>query len=245
MIFDLSAEQLSYLLIAAAIVGFTKTSVGGVGILAVLLIALAFPGKASPGILLPMLIIADILAVVYYRKDCQWDIILRLLPLTAMGIIIGYFIVDLVPVSVFERFLGIIIIAMLALNLIIDGKSSGLKSSKIFTGIVGAIAGASSMIANAAGPVFGIYLLQMGLKKEEFVGTRSWFFLVMNIIKVPFSIHLGLITTQTLTLNTFCIPIILLGALMGVKVLNMINLELFKWLIRAAIVIAAVRLIAF
>lgn len=245
MIFGLSGEQLSYLLIAAAIVGFTKTSVGGVGILAVLLIALAFPGKASPGILLPMLIIADILAVVYYRRDCQWDIIIKLLPLTVVGIIIGYFIVDMVPVAIFEKFLGFIILAMLALNLIIDGKSSGLESSSIFTGIVGAIAGASSMIANAAGPVFGIYLLQMGLKKEEFVGTRSWFFLVMNIIKVPFSIHLGLITTNTLTLNALCIPVILLGAFIGVKVLKMINLKLFKWLIRGAIAVAAVRLIAF
>ena len=245
MIIDPADWQLFYLLAAAAIVGFTKTSVGGVGILAVLLIALAFPGKASPGILLPMLIIADIMAVIYYRRDCQWKIIWRLLPLTIVGVVGGYFIVDQVPVAIFEKFLGIIILAMLGLSLAIEGRSTAIGDSRLFTGIVGAIAGASSMVANAAGPIFGIYLLQKGLNKQEFVGTRSWFFLMMNIIKVPFSIQLGLINTQTLTLNTYSIPFILGGAFIGVKVLGMINLTLFKWLIRVAVVIAAVRLIAF
>ncbi len=245
MIFDLAGDQLAYFLIAAAIVGFTKTSVGGVGILAVLLIALAFPGKASPGILLPMLIVADIMAVIYYRRDCQWHIILRLLPLTVIGVVAGYFIVDLVPSGVFETFLGLIILAMLALNLMIEGRNSGFENNRAFTWFVGATAGASSMIANAAGPVFGIYLLQMGLKKEEFVGTRSWFFLVMNMIKLPFSIHLGLVTTSTLALNLYSIPVILAGAFIGVRVLKMINLTLFKWLIRIAVVIAAIRLIAY
>lgn len=243
--FDLSSLDLFYVLLAAAIVGFTKTSVGGVGILAVLLIALVFPGKTSPGVLLPMLIVADIMAVVYYRRDCKWDIILRLLPATVVGILIGFLIVDIVPVELFRTFLGYLILAMLGLNLLVEFKKRNISGNKFFTHFVGSMAGASSMIANAAGPVFGIYLLQMGLKKEEFVGTRSWFFLVMNIIKVPFSLSLGLITTESLTLNLWCIPVILAGAYIGAKVLKMINLTLFKWLIRAAIIVAAVRLIAF
>jgi uncharacterized membrane protein YfcA len=70
---------------AALLVGFTKTSVGGVGILAVLLMALAIPGKASPGVLLPMLIVADIFAVIYYRRHCNWGILLKLFPMTAVG----------------------------------------------------------------------------------------------------------------------------------------------------------------
>ena len=242
---NLGSPELFYLLLAAAIVGFTKTSVGGVGILAVLLMALAFPGKASPGILLPMLILADIMAVIYYRRECQWQIIWKLMPLTLVGVVLGYFIVDSVPAGVFEKVIGYVILAMLFLNLAIGSRSSGLFNNRIFTGIVGAFAGAASMIANAAGPVFGIYLLQMGLNKGEFVGTRSWFFLLMNIIKVPFSIKLGLITTESLQLNLMCVPVILLGAFIGVKVLKLINLDMFKWLIRAAVIVAAVRLIWF
>lgn len=242
---NLGSPELFYLLLAAAIVGFTKTSVGGVGILAVLLMALAFPGKASPGILLPMLILADIMAVIYYRRECQWHIIWKLMPLTLVGVVSGYFIVDLLPAHVFEKVIGYVILAMLFLNLAIGARGKRLFKNSIFTGVVGAFAGAASMIANAAGPVFGIYLLQMGLKKGEFVGTRSWFFLLMNIIKVPFSVKLGLITTESLQLNLMCVPVILLGAFIGVKVLKLINLDLFKWLIRTAVIIAAVRLIWF
>ena len=119
---NLGSPELFYLLLAAAIVGFTKTSVGGVGILAVLLMALAFPGKASPGILLPMLILADIMAVIYYRRECQWHIIWKLMPLTLVGVVSGYFIVDLLPAGVFEKVIGYVILAMLFLNLTIGAR---------------------------------------------------------------------------------------------------------------------------
>ncbi|HHB83360.1 MAG TPA: sulfite exporter TauE/SafE family protein, partial [Devosia sp.] len=86
---------------------------------------------------------------------------------------------------------------------------------------------------------------QMGLTKERFVGTRSWYFLILNIIKVPFFLQLGTINAQTLLLDLYALPIILFGAWIGVKVLKMINLSLFKWLIRAAVIIAAIRLLVF
>ncbi|VAW21561.1 hypothetical protein MNBD_ALPHA11-1407 [hydrothermal vent metagenome] len=245
MIFDLSNLQIFYFLSAAALIGFTKTSVGGVGILAVLLAALAFPGKASPGILLPMLIVADIVAVIYYRRDCQWSILIKLFPATIIGVVLGFFIVDLAPPEFFQKLIGAIILVMLLINLSIEYGGKHQFGGWLVTSFVGIFAGAASMVANAAGPVFGIFLLQMGLSKEKFVGTRSWFFLVMNIMKLPFSISLGLITPETLTLNLYAIPIILAGAWLGIKVLKMINLNMFTWLIRTAVIIAIIRLLVF
>ncbi|HHG89704.1 MAG TPA: sulfite exporter TauE/SafE family protein [Devosia sp.] len=242
---DLSSLQLFYFVLAAALIGFTKTSVGGVGILAVLLLALAFPGKASPGIMLPMLVVADLMAVIYYRRDCQWHILLRIFPAAVVGIVIGFFIVDLLPAEVFERAIGAIILIMLFISLLLDYSRLKPKGGKFATAFVGLAAGAASMIANAAGPIFSIFLLQMGLTREKFVGTRSWYFLVLNIIKVPFSVNLGLITTDTLKLNLAAVPIILLGAFVGVKVLKLINMNMFKWLIRIAVIVAAVRLLVF
>lgn len=242
---DLGSQQLLYIGLAALLVGFTKTSVGGVGILAVLLMALAIPGKASPGVLLPMLIAADIMAVLYYRRDCQWDILLKLLPLTLVGLAIGYAILYLAPDAKFEKFIGWTILTMLALDLLVTDAAKRHMRGPILTGITGALAGAASMIANAAGPIFGIYLLQMGLKKSEFVGTRSWFFLLINIVKVPLAVNLGLVTTQTLTLNLMFLPVILIGAVLGYRVLGYINIKLFKILIRLAVLGAAARLILF
>ncbi len=215
------------------------------GILAVLLLALAFPGKASPGIMLPMLIVADIMAVLYYRRDCQWHILLKIFPAAVLGIVIGFFIADSVPVDLFEKLIGLLILLMLAVSFYIEHARLPPNASRPVTSFVGLFAGATSMIANAAGPIFGIFLLQMGLSKEKFVGTRSWYFLVLNIVKVPFSIKLGLITTDTLALNLASVPIILGGAWAGVIVLKWINLTLFKWLIRAAVLVAALRLLVF
>ncbi len=240
---ELSALQAGYIAAAALLVGFTKTSVGGVGILAVLLMALAVPGKASPGVLLPMLIVADIFAVVYYRRHCDWKILVRIFPATAVGIAVGYLIVDAIPARVFEIVIGGIILAMLVMGLGIEKYRPAFSSGGVWAGAVGLVAGIVTMIANAAGPVFGIYLLQLGLNKQSFVGTRSWLFLVINIFKVPFSASLGLITVDSLLLNLMTVPLIFLGAYLGFRVLKLINLELFKWLIRAAALVAAFRLI--
>ncbi len=245
MFMDLSYFAIGCVTLTALLVGFSKTSVGGVGILAVLLMAMAFPGKASPGVLLPMLIVADIFAVIYYRRDCNWSILTRILPMTAVGIFIGYLIVDLIPFEVFEKVIGFIILAMVVMGLVLERYKQSFAGSGLWTYLVGVVAGIVTMIANAAGPVFGVFLLQMGLTKASFVGTRSWYFLLLNIFKVPFSANLGLITVDTLKLNLMFIPVIFIGALLGVMFLKMINLTAFTWLIRITALIAAIRLIVF
>lgn len=227
---------------AAFLVGFTKTSVGGVGILAVLLMALAIPGKGSPGVLLPMLIVADVFAVIYFRRHCNWGILLKLFPSAATGVVIGYFAVDIIPVSVFEKVIGATILFMLGFELLVPAKRN---APAILTVFVGIFAGFATMVANAAGPIFGVYLLQMGLPKNEFVGTRSWYFLILNVFKIPFSANLGLITVETLKLDLMFVPVIFIGAYLGYKFLGMINMSTFKWLIRAAVLISATKLLLF
>lgn len=240
---ELQTLQYLYVGLAAFLVGFTKTSVGGVGILAVLLMALAIPGKASPGVLLPMLIAADIMAVVYYRRACQWSILIKLIPLTLVGLLVGYGFLWVAPDVNFEKIIGWIILVMLALDLFLTSEMKNRLQGHVLTGIVGVLAGASSMIANAAGPVFGVYLLQMNLKKSEFVGTRSWFFLTINLVKIPLAVSLGLVTGETLTLNLMYLPVILIGGFLGYKFLNYINIQIFGILIRLAVLAAAAQLI--
>jgi len=134
---------------------------------------------------------------------------------------------------------------MLALDFGLSEAARKYVRGRAATGIVGVFAGAASMVANAAGPVFGVYLLQMGLTKSQFVGTRSWFFLVINVVKLPFAISLGLVTPASLGLNMWFLPVILLGAVLGRVFLNYINIRLFGVLIRLAVLLAAGRLILF
>ena len=234
-----------YIGLAAFLVGFTKTSVGGVGILAVLLMALAIPGRESPGVLLPMLIAADIMAVIYYRRSCQWHLLVRLAPATLVGVVLAWGLLASTSAISFDygRFIGWVILAMLALDLLLSEGLRRLVHGRALTALIGSLAGTASMLANAAGPIFGIYLLQMGLTKAEFVGTRSWFFLLINIAKLPFAVILGITTPQSLSLNLAYLPVILLGAFLGKILLEYINLALFKTLIRIAVLVAAIRLI--
>jgi len=241
----LSEFQIIYIGLAALLVGFTKTTVGGVGILAVLLTALAIPGKGSPGFLLPMLLMADVFAVVFYRRHCQWPVLLKLMPLTLVGVVVGYFLVGIIPADIFQKILGVIIFAILILEIAINKTDILRADGWGLTAIAGIIAGVATMVANAAGSIFAVYMLRMGLKKGEFVGTRSWYFLLLNIFKLPFSANLGLITVDTLKVNLMFFPLILAGAFAGYWFLGFINFDLFKWLVRIAALITSVKLLFF
>ncbi len=244
---ELSFESMGLLFTSAFLVGFSKTSVGGLGIIVVLLMALVFPGKSSPGVLLPMLVVADVFAVIFYRHDCQWKIIMKIFPLTAFGVVIGYFIVDMISQEVFHFTLGFIILSMLGLGILLEKihvpSFQNPICNTIFTIIIGTLAGIATMLANAAGPLLAIYFLQLGLPKTTFVGTRSWYFLLLNLYKVPFSANLGLITWESLKWNLICLPVILLGAFAGLQFLKKINMVVFKWLIRGAALIVSMKLI--
>jgi len=242
---ELSALILFYLFLSAFLAGFSKTSVGGLGIIIVLLMALAFDPKTSVGILLPMLIVADLFAVFYYKKDCDYTILIKIFPTTAVGVIIGYFIMDNIDKEVFEKTLGLVILLMLSLGYYLENKEINAYQNNLIIIGVGLGAGISTMIANAAGPLLAIYFLQLGLNKNTFVGTRSMYFLILNLFKLPFSAGLGLVSVETLTLNAYFIPVIILGAYLGVRFLKKIDMSIFKILVRFASFVVAVKFLFF
>jgi uncharacterized protein len=229
--------------IAALLIGFSKTSVGGFGILAIPLMAIGFPGKESTGVILPLLVFADLLAVLYYRRGCDWSVLIRFFPLTAVGVLIGYFILDKVPDRVFNLMLGVTILAMLGLGIVTEKIRMSAAHRWSQTVLFGVLAGIATMLANAAGPLLGIYFLSLGFDKAAFVGTRSWYFLLLNAFKLPFSASIGLISLDSLALNAACIPLVIFGGWIGVRVINIMNERVFRHITRGAAVFAAGHLI--
>ena len=98
------------------------------------------------------------------------------------------------------------------------------------------------MIANAAGPVMGLYLLMAGLPKREFVGTSAWFFLLINLLKVPFSLQLGLITLSSLSLNLALSPLIVGGLFFGREIVSRLPQRAFDTLVLSFAVVGALKL---
>ncbi len=243
--FDLSFWLLS--IIIAILIGFSKTSISTLGIVSVVLMMQIFPAKDSVGVILPMLIIGDIIAVIYYRKSVVWKYLLSLTPSVIVGIIVGYFFLLKVNNEFLALILGILILTLIFLQLIKDrievGLNEKLQNSSFFTGSMGALAGFATMIGNVAGAIMAIYLLAKELPKKEFIGTGAWFFLIVNVIKVPFYIHLTMITTDSLIYNSILIPFILLGGFVGIKVIRYIPQKVFQWAILIFSAIGAVRII--
>ena len=231
---------------AALLIGISKTGLPGTGILAVTLTALAIPGMASTGVILPMLIVGDIFAVTYYRRHAAWGHLLRLLPFAVAGILIGRWAMGRLTNAQFQPVIGGIVLAMLIINFI-RSRSQAATEGHIpkgwwFPVVMGLLAGVTTMMANAAGPIMVIYLLAMRLPKLRFIGTAAWYFLLVNCFKVPFSAEQGLITAQTLRLNLALAPVIILGSVLGIVIVRRLPERAFGLIVQLLAAAGAIKL---
>ena len=205
------------------------------GLVIVPLMAGLFGARASTGVLLPVLIIADVMAVVYYRRHVEWRFIFLLLPWTVAGIIIAMITGNQINEKQFSIILTTIIIIMLVLMILKDirKKSEGkIPDNHVFSGIMGTAGGFATMIGNSAGPIFTIYFLAMRIPKREFIGTGAWFFLIINLGKVPLHIFSWeTINPETLKLSLSTFPFIFLGVLAGIYLVKLFPEKVYRYFV--------------
>lgn len=239
--------QWALLYVAATISGFSKTGIPGISILSVSLFALVLPARQSTGVVLPMLIFADVFAYLVYRKNLEWRRVGRLLPWAAVGLVLGWLVLGHVDNRQAARLIGGIVALMLALHAWrrAQPRDVGAAPPSWFGPFIGVFAGLSTMVANAAGPVMTLYLLAMRLPKLEFLGTGAAFFLLINWIKVPFVAQLGLINAASLQLNLYLLPAVAAGALIGRPVVQRVDQRWFENIALAFAAAAAIRLLFF
>lgn len=242
--FELSLTGWIFTGLAAFLIGFGKSGIAGVGPLIVIIMATFFPAKESTGILLPMLIFADIFAVLFYRHHAGWKILLRMFPFAIAGVTAGFFLMGKISNDQLKPIIGGIILAMLFGFLLLKGKNVNMKKFNVpFAGFMGALAGFTSMIANAAGPIMTVYLVAMKVEKKDFVGNRAWFFAFLNLLKFPFSAGLGLINYKSLMFDVKLFPAILAGTFTGYVLVNIIPQKVFNYIVQILAAASAVYLI--
>jgi uncharacterized membrane protein YfcA len=232
--------------LCAVMVGISKTGIPGVGILVVPLMALVLPSRKSTGLLLGILVLADVFAIVYHRHNAKWGHVLRLLPAAFAGIVAGYFGLRLVNDRQLKPIIGGIVLLMLVVNYWrakARGEEAPIPTQWWFAIGLGFMAGVTTMMANAAGPVMIIYLLAMRLPKIQFVGTSAWFFFVVNWLKVPFSANLDLMTAESVKLNLMMLPCIAAGAIVGIFFLKRIPQRVFNAVVQILAAAAAIKLL--
>ncbi len=235
--------------LCAIMVGISKTGIPGISILVVPLMAIAIPARQSVGVLLGILILADIFAVAYHRHNARWNHVLKLLPPTLVGIAAGYFFLRLIDDdNKLKPIIGGIVLVMLVVHFWrtkTKGKDAAIPTQWWFALVLGFMAGITTMMANAAGPVMVIYLLAMRLDKIEYVGTQAWFFFVVNWLKVPFSSNLNMMTAESVKLDLIMLPFIAAGAVIGIYFLKRIPQKTFAAVVQILAAIAAVKLLFF
>ena len=216
--------------LGALAIGLAKTGINGIGMLAVVIFAYLLPARQASGVVLPMLVLADFVAVGSYRRHAQWRHLWRLIPWTAAGIVMGYFALGRIDDHQAKVLIGMIILSMLAMHLWRRRRPGAVDAEHAiwFAPMLGVLAGFTTLVANAAGPLMAIYLLAMRLPKMEYMGTGAVFFLLMNWFKVPFMVNLGLINAASFSLNLWLAPVVFAGAWLGKKILVKMNQRLFE-----------------
>jgi uncharacterized protein len=218
---ELQTHQWVLGIASGLVIGMAKTGLSGLTLFFIPLMAISFGGRASTGILLPMLCVGDFLAVALYRQHGEGKYILKLLPSTLCGMGVGVVVGRSLSDNAFRIMMGGIILFLLAMMIWQDAsrKNKSFPSAWWFSVLTGLLAGFATMIGNAAGPVMSVYLLSMRLPKNTFIGTAAWFFLIINLLKIPLQVFFWKnISTASMTFDAIMIPIIAVGAFIGFRV---------------------------
>ncbi len=208
--------------------------------------AIAFGGKASAGLILPMLSMADLFAVRYYNRHANWNYVWKLLPAAVLGVLIGLGVGYYINDALFKKLMAVVVLASLGLMVIQQRKAlpASVTDSKVFGMTFGLLGGFSTMIGNAAGPVMTVYLLAVNLPKNSFIGTGAWFFLIINLFKVPLHIFFWkTITWSSFSLDLLALPLIFIGVWVGIKIVHFIPEREYRYFIIIVTFLAALKLL--
>ncbi len=234
------------LFFSALLIGMSKTGIQGISLLAVPLMAMTFGAKPSTGLILPILCMADLVAVLYYRRKAEWKYVLKLLPAALTGFGVALLVDKHVPPTEFKHLMGGCLLAVLIVMFWSDwkGKENSLSSCWWYGPLFGLLGGFTTMIGNAAGPVMAIYLLSVKMPKISFVGTNAWFFLVINYLKIPVQVLAwDNISTTTLLLDACTIPFVLIGGVLGVLLVKKLPEKGFRYFTTAVTCVSVLMLL--
>jgi uncharacterized membrane protein YfcA len=228
------------------LIGLSKGGLGGLlGSLATPLMSLVMPPEQVIGLLLPMLMFADVFAIVSYWKQWKGRLVLLLLPGGVVGVTIGTLFITHAPTGALRIGLGIIVLIFTAYKV----SEKYILRWLTYEGhdwhglLAGTMAGFSSTLAHAGGPPVAIYLLLQKIQPLEFNATNALFFAILNWIKVPYYFYARLFDFHRLLQIVWLAPIIPLGVWIGRWAAGKINRVWFERIIVVLLFATAVMLL--
>jgi len=228
--------------VAAFLIGVGKGGIKGISVLNVTLMALAYGAKNSTGIVLPLLIIGDIMAVLYFKKYTKWKYLVNFLPWMLVGVVVASFVGKNLPEATFKNWMaGIILLSVIFMWFSEATANKVMPENRLFGSSVGFAAGFTTMIGNLAGPFANLFFLATRLPKNEIIGTSAWVFFIVNLFKVPFHVFSWkTITMDSLQTNLILIPFVGIGFFVGVKIVSYFTEKFFRQFLLVVTAIGAI-----
>lgn len=229
---------------AVLLMGLAKGGLAGVSIVATPLLALVVPPVQAASIMLPILIVQDVVGVWAFRRTVDWSILKLMLPFATVGILLGYALARFTPDAALELTLGLISAAFGAQRLWVERHAAAPAKPPPtwLAGVLGVATGFTSMVANAGGPTWQVYILPRRLPRDLMIGVTAVFFAIVNWLKTPAFFALGQFTSQTLLTAAVLTPLAVLSTWLGVWVVRRMDGEVFYKVIYVLSIAVGVKL---
>lgn len=240
---DLTPLAWGLLGLAALIAGLGKTAIPGSATVSVVLFAAVLPARTSTAAMLLLFIVGDVFALIAYRRHAHWPTLVRLAPAVVAGLVLGFLFLAYGDDRIVRRAIGVILLLMIAVTLWRRRKAAASVGGRILGATYGTLAGFTTMVANAGGPVMSMYFLATRTPVQVFLGTSAWFFAIVNLVKVPFLAGIGLFTPEVLLMDLLLTPLVVIGALVGLKLAKRMPQQLFDRLVIILTIVGAVYLL--
>ena len=241
--YPLSPLQWGLAMLAAIVLGISKAGIGSISMLTVTMLAYTFGSKTSTGVLLPMLIVADVFAVAFFKRHTQWRHLLRMVPWMCAGVLLGAWLGQDLDEALFKKIMAGIVLLSVAVMFWREHKAvDRVPTHWSFAGIMGLGAGFTTMVGNLAGGFSNVYFLSMRLPKNQFIGTAAWLFFIVNTFKLPFHIFgWKTVNLHSLAINLILLPFLIGGFFLGLRLVRVIAEERYRqlilWLTAASVVV--------
>ena len=232
---------------AILLYGFSKTAMPVAGVVAGPMLAAALGPTVAAGFAVPLLLLGDLMGLLYFRQHANWRLIAKIVPGVLVGFVITALLFAFASTSVIARVIGVLLLISVASEIVRrrspvaqpaalqDTENAG-GVQRLEAGFYGTLTGVTTMAANAGGAAMTLYLVKMRVPMLAFMGTSVWFFFILNLIKVPLVVPLGLITPESLLAGVWFAPVLVAGGFIGIFTFRRMNQ---MWFERIALTLSA------
>lgn len=242
---------------AVVLTGLSKGGLGAAfGLAAVPILALVVSPVQAAGLMLPILLISDVVAMWSYRRHFDASLVWHLMPAALLGTLFGWATARYVSDDALRLVVGILAIAFVARIWLLNsaharkiaaGASSGepapTQRSTIGAAVWGTLTGYTSFVAHAGGPPFQTYVQPMRLSPTLFAGTAAIFFGALNMMKVIPYAMLGQFSTENLLMSAILAPLTIGSTYLGVRLVRQLDERLFYRILTASVAAVGLKLI--